>query len=114
MHRNIPDRQQVLGSPAIPVREQRRIFQMIARLPEMYRQLRELPRQVATLTGAAPARAEANRSIRLSASIRPSCRGRRMFRPGIDVAETGQAGSRDRDCECPVRLSGVDPRSESA
>ncbi len=42
VHRNIPDGQQVLGSPAIPVREQRRIFQMIARLPEMHRQLREL------------------------------------------------------------------------
>ena len=36
VHRNIPDGQQVLGSPAIPVREQRRIFQMIARLPEMH------------------------------------------------------------------------------
>ncbi len=44
VHRNIPDGQHVLGSPAIPVREQRRIFQMIARLPEMHRQLRELTR----------------------------------------------------------------------
>ena len=42
VHRNIPDGQNVLGSPAIPVREQRRLFQMIARLPEMHRQLREL------------------------------------------------------------------------
>ncbi len=50
VHRNVPDGQQILGSPAIPVREQRRIFQMIARLPEIYRQLRELPAQVATLT----------------------------------------------------------------
>ncbi len=41
MHRNIPDGQTVLGSPAIPVREQRRLFQMIARLPEMHRQLRD-------------------------------------------------------------------------
>ena len=49
VHRNIPSGQQVLGSPAIPVREQRRIFQMIARLPEMYRQLRELSAQVARL-----------------------------------------------------------------
>ena len=32
----------MLGSPAIPVREQRRLFQMIARLPEMHRQFREL------------------------------------------------------------------------
>ena len=38
----MPSGQHVLGSPAIPVREQRRIFQMIARLPEMHRQLREL------------------------------------------------------------------------
>ena len=47
VHRNIPDGQNVLGSPAIPVREQRRIFQMIARLPEMHRQLRELAAQIA-------------------------------------------------------------------
>jgi UDP-3-O-[3-hydroxymyristoyl] glucosamine N-acyltransferase len=58
VHRNVPDGQQILGSPAIPVREQRRIFQMIARLPEIYRQLRELQAQVETLTGAGPARPE--------------------------------------------------------
>ncbi len=40
----------MLGSPAIPLREQRRVFQMIARLPEMNRQLRELTAQVALLT----------------------------------------------------------------
>jgi UDP-3-O-[3-hydroxymyristoyl] glucosamine N-acyltransferase len=50
VRRNIPDGQQVLGSPAIPGREQLRIFQMIARLPEMHRQLRELTAQVAALT----------------------------------------------------------------
>ncbi|MGP0065027.1 MAG: UDP-3-O-(3-hydroxymyristoyl)glucosamine N-acyltransferase [Isosphaeraceae bacterium] len=65
VHRNVPDGQQILGSPAIPVREQRRIFQMIARLPEIYRQLRELQGQVATLTGAAPARADSESVIRL-------------------------------------------------
>jgi UDP-3-O-[3-hydroxymyristoyl] glucosamine N-acyltransferase len=58
VHRNVPDGQQILGSPAIPVREQRRIFQMIARLPEIYRQLRDLQAQVETLTGAGPARPE--------------------------------------------------------
>jgi UDP-3-O-[3-hydroxymyristoyl] glucosamine N-acyltransferase len=42
VHRSVPDGQHVLGSPAIPVREQRRIFQMIERLPEMHRHLREL------------------------------------------------------------------------
>ena len=52
VHRNIPDGQHVLGSPAIPVREQRRIFQMIARLPEMHRQLRELAAQIDVLTAA--------------------------------------------------------------
>jgi UDP-3-O-[3-hydroxymyristoyl] glucosamine N-acyltransferase len=46
VHRNISDGQNVLGSPAIPVREQRRIFQMIARLPEMHRQLRDLAAQI--------------------------------------------------------------------
>jgi UDP-3-O-[3-hydroxymyristoyl] glucosamine N-acyltransferase len=54
VHRNIPDGQNVLGSPAIPVREQRRIFQMIARLPEMHRQLRELSAQIALLTDILP------------------------------------------------------------
>ena len=34
--------------------EQRRIFQMIARLPEMHRQLRELTAQIAVLTDAFP------------------------------------------------------------
>ena len=53
VHRNIPDGQNVLGSPAIPVREQRRIFQMIARLPEMHRQLRELAAQIEALTALA-------------------------------------------------------------
>ena len=56
VHRNIPGGQQVLGSPAIPVREQRRIFQMIARLPEMHRQLRELSAQVAAADGRPAAR----------------------------------------------------------
>lgn len=42
VHRNVPDGQQLLGSPAMPIREQRRIFQMIARLPEMHNQVREL------------------------------------------------------------------------
>lgn len=54
VHRNVPDGQNVLGSPAIPVREQRRVFQMIARLPEMHRQLRELSAQIAELTHALP------------------------------------------------------------
>ncbi len=54
VHRNIPSGQQVLGSPAIPVREQRRIFQMIARLPEMHRQLREISAQIALLTAEGP------------------------------------------------------------
>jgi UDP-3-O-[3-hydroxymyristoyl] glucosamine N-acyltransferase len=56
VHRNIPDGQNVLGSPAVPVREQRRLFQMIARLPEMHRQLRELAGQVAGMVAAGPSR----------------------------------------------------------
>ncbi len=54
VHRNIPAGQNVLGSPAIPVREQRRIFQMIARLPDMHKHLRELAAQVAILTATFP------------------------------------------------------------
>jgi UDP-3-O-[3-hydroxymyristoyl] glucosamine N-acyltransferase len=46
VHRSVPSGQHVLGSPAVPVREQRRIFQMIARLPEMHRQLRTLAGQI--------------------------------------------------------------------
>jgi UDP-3-O-[3-hydroxymyristoyl] glucosamine N-acyltransferase len=57
VHRNVPAGQSILGSPAIPLREQRRLFMMIARLPEMYRQLRELAAQVASITGK-PAAAE--------------------------------------------------------
>jgi UDP-3-O-[3-hydroxymyristoyl] glucosamine N-acyltransferase len=55
VHRNVPDGQNVLGSPAVPVREQRRLFQMIARLPQMHRQLRELAAQLAGLRAALPA-----------------------------------------------------------
>jgi UDP-3-O-[3-hydroxymyristoyl] glucosamine N-acyltransferase len=47
----VPAGQSILGSPAIPVREQRRLFMMIARLPELNRQFRELAAQVASLTG---------------------------------------------------------------
>ncbi len=51
VHRSVPDGQNVLGSPAIPIREQRRLFQMIARLPEMHKQLRELSAQIAAIQG---------------------------------------------------------------
>ena len=64
VHRNVPDGQQILGSPAIPIREQRRIFQMIARLPEMNRQLRELSAQVAMLTNALPGQPDAETGMR--------------------------------------------------
>ncbi len=60
VHRNVPASQQVLGSPAIPVREQRRVFQMIARLPEMHKQLRELSAQVALLMNAMPPASESD------------------------------------------------------
>ena len=51
VHRNVPAGDKILGTPAIPLREQRRLFQMIARLPEMYRQIRDLTAQLAKLTG---------------------------------------------------------------
>lgn len=59
VHRNIPAGQQVLGSPAIPVKEQRHVFAMIARLPEMHKQLREVAQQVALLMAALPPAADA-------------------------------------------------------
>ena len=49
VHRNIPSKTQVLGSPAIPVRDQRRLFTMIARLPDMHKELRDLAAQLAKL-----------------------------------------------------------------
>ncbi len=62
VHRNIPSGQHVLGAPAIPVREQRRLFQMIARLPEMYRQLRQLSAQVARISPGLTAEVEADQA----------------------------------------------------
>ncbi len=53
VHRNVGDDQNVLGSPATPLREQRRLFQMLTRLPDMHRQLRELTSKVASLTARA-------------------------------------------------------------
>jgi UDP-3-O-[3-hydroxymyristoyl] glucosamine N-acyltransferase len=50
VHDNIPGGTEVLGSPAVPKRDQLRIFQMIARLPEMRRQLKEIAAQVKLLT----------------------------------------------------------------
>ena len=48
--RDIPADQQVWGTPSLPLREHHRLFLMIARLPEMYRQLRGLTETVARLT----------------------------------------------------------------
>ena len=59
VHRNIPEGQSVLGAPAIPLREQRRLFQMIARLPDMHRQLRELSAQIAALSALDPSAPDA-------------------------------------------------------
>lgn len=49
VHRNVPARQQVLGSPAVPIKEQRHIFAMIARLPEMHKQIKKLSAQAETI-----------------------------------------------------------------
>ena len=98
VHRNVPDGQHVLGSPAIPVREQRRIFQMIARLPEMHRQLRELAAQVATLTSrrrwptTRPASAEAPSSERRSPVRIPVDEPERRSRPARRVTARNRVG----------------------
>jgi UDP-3-O-[3-hydroxymyristoyl] glucosamine N-acyltransferase len=52
VHRNIPSDQHVLGTPAIAIRDQRRLYKMIDRLPDMHRQLHELSVQVARMTAA--------------------------------------------------------------
>ncbi len=53
--RNVPAGVQMLGTPANPAREQNRSYRMVARLPEMHKQLRELSAQVALLTSGNPA-----------------------------------------------------------
>ncbi len=54
VHRDIPTEGQVMGTPANPAREQRKIIQLLRRLPEMYKQVKDLSNQVAMLTGATP------------------------------------------------------------
>ena len=105
VHRNIADGQNVLGSPAIPVREQRRIFQMIARLPEMHRQLRELAAQIEAVT--ALVSPENRRAGPLSSDVMNlDPRRRRRWRPMIQSTSepAGLAG----------RLSRGKCRSDSA
>jgi UDP-3-O-[3-hydroxymyristoyl] glucosamine N-acyltransferase len=63
IHRNVPGGQQMLGSPAMPAREQRRIFQMIAKLPDFNRHIRELAAQMAILTAAHPHEEEPDRHV---------------------------------------------------
>ena len=104
VHRSVPDGQHVLGSPAIPVREQRRIFQMIARLPEMHRQLRELSAQIAMLTDVAAARCRGRlggRRARLRPHLGPADRRGVRWRdpddhPPPPIRRADSAGRADR------------------
>ena len=131
VHRNVPGGQQVLGSPAIPVREQRRIFQMIARLPEMHRQLRELAAQIALLTAALPSGSRSRRPTRrdseassaavlsmakLTRSERISfrCQRSRSNKPDIlarrsphAAGSTDRPAGRERPVPDPVRRGGA-------
>lgn len=50
VHKNMPAGQQVLGSPALPIRDQRRLFLTMERLPEMQKQLKALVSQMGSLT----------------------------------------------------------------
>ncbi|HEY2147068.1 MAG TPA: UDP-3-O-(3-hydroxymyristoyl)glucosamine N-acyltransferase [Pirellulales bacterium] len=50
---DVPDGAHVLGAPAIPVREQKLQFALMARLPEMRDQLKELQRRLEAFTGEA-------------------------------------------------------------
>jgi UDP-3-O-[3-hydroxymyristoyl] glucosamine N-acyltransferase len=52
VHRDVPSGQQVLGSPALPVKEQRQLFALIARLPELNREIKGLKAEVARLKAA--------------------------------------------------------------
>ena len=63
VHRSVPASQQMLGSPAMAAREQRKVFQMMARLPDMNRHMRELAAQVALLMAASPQEEEPDRHM---------------------------------------------------
>ena len=54
LYGNVPAGAHVVGTPANPAFEQNRRYQMMARLPEMYKQLRELSARVALLAAANP------------------------------------------------------------
>jgi UDP-3-O-[3-hydroxymyristoyl] glucosamine N-acyltransferase len=84
VHRHVPAGQHVLGSPAIPIREQRRIFQMIARLPEMHRQIRELASQLEALGAAVSAEPSAG----AGAAIAPA-----QESPGISPGSNESEGA---------------------
>ena len=49
VHRPIPEKGQVLGTPAYPARGQRKVYQLTLRLPEFYHDLRVLTAMVAKL-----------------------------------------------------------------
>ncbi|HEX3999304.1 MAG TPA: UDP-3-O-(3-hydroxymyristoyl)glucosamine N-acyltransferase [Pirellulales bacterium] len=50
---DVPDGAQMLGAPAVPLRQQKVQFAHLSRLPEMRQQIKELHRQVETLLAAA-------------------------------------------------------------
>jgi UDP-3-O-[3-hydroxymyristoyl] glucosamine N-acyltransferase len=51
---DVPDGAQMLGAPAVPLRQQKVQFAHLSRLPEMRQQIKELQRQLEALTGGAP------------------------------------------------------------
>jgi len=54
--RDVPSGQTVLGVPAIPVREQKRILVTLERLPEMHRDVRRIKRRLGLDAEDAPTR----------------------------------------------------------
>jgi UDP-3-O-[3-hydroxymyristoyl] glucosamine N-acyltransferase len=51
---DVPEGAQMLGAPAVPLRQQKVQFAHLSRLPEMRQQIKELQRQVEALSAAAP------------------------------------------------------------
>ncbi len=49
VHRPIPEKGQVLGTPAYPARGQRKVYQLTLRLPEIYHELRVLSAKLAKI-----------------------------------------------------------------
>ena len=66
---DVPDGAQMLGAPAVPIRQQKVQFAHLSRLPEMRQQIKQLQRQVELLMAAAASRGDSPPSDAPTGSI---------------------------------------------